>query len=337
MIVEDKTMEMQPAIEYALEQVIANSVGEDYPELRSMLRYHLGWEGESSGPEAQGKRVRPLLVLLTTSAAGGDWQKALPAAASVELIHNFSLIHDDIQDQSPVRRGRPTLWVKWGVAQAINAGDLMFTQAHLSLLNLTGLIPPEDVINASQVLNNTCIELTKGQFLDMWNETEKSIPLEAYWPMVGGKTAALLACCTELGAIVAGAESERRKAFRKFGYKLGLAFQVQDDWLGIWGNANLTGKSTESDLVSGKKTLPVLYAIQQQKQFARRWANGPINPSETPEIAQLLIDEGAQSYTEQLANRLTTEALAALDAGSISGKAGASLRNLAIKLLGRKN
>jgi geranylgeranyl diphosphate synthase, type I len=337
MINHEQTMEMQPAVEVELAQVIDHSVGEGYPELRAMLRYHLGWEGEGSGPDAQGKRVRPLLVLLSASAAGGDWQKALPAAAAVELIHNFSLIHDDIQDQSPVRRGRPTVWVKWGVAQAINAGDLMFTQAHLSLLNLTGSIPPEDVVTATRVLHETCVDLTKGQFLDLWNETEKVIPLEAYWPMVGGKTAALLACCTELGAIVAGADPERRRAFRDFGYKLGLAFQVQDDWLGIWGNADQTGKSTDSDLVSGKKTLPVLYAIQQQKQFAQSWVRGPINPSEVHEMAQLLVDEGAQVYTEEFANRLTAEALEALDAGSISGEAVAILRELATKLLGRKN
>jgi geranylgeranyl diphosphate synthase, type I len=337
MIIQEQTMQMQTAVEFELERVVDQSIGDGYPELRSMLRYHLGWEGEGSGPEAQGKRVRPLLVLLTTSSAGGDWQSALPAAAAVELIHNFSLIHDDIQDQSPMRRGRSTVWVKWGVAQAINAGDLMFTQAHLSLLNLNGLIPAEDILSASQVLHQTCVQLTKGQFLDIWNESEKSIPMDAYWPMIGGKTASLLACCTELGAIVAGASRERRSAFRDFGYKLGLAFQVQDDWLGIWGNSNQTGKSTDSDLVSGKKTLPVLYAIQQQKQFAKRWADGPITASEVPELAQLLVNEGAQTYTEQLSNQLTKDALDALDMGSISHEAGAALRNLAKKLLGRHN
>jgi geranylgeranyl diphosphate synthase, type I len=337
MIIQEQTMQMQPAVEFELERVVDQSIGDDYPELRSMLRYHLGWEGEGSGPEAQGKRVRPLLVLLTTSSAGGDWQSALPAAAAVELIHNFSLIHDDIQDQSPMRRGRSTVWVKWGVAQAINAGDLMFTQAHLSLLNLKGLIPAEDILSASQVLHQTCVQLTKGQFLDIWNESEKSIPMDAYWPMIGGKTASLLACCTELGAIVAGASRERRGAFREFGYKLGLAFQVQDDWLGIWGNSSQTGKSSDSDLVSGKKTLPVLYAIQQQKQFAQRWADGPITASEVPELAQMLVDEGAQTYTEQLSNQLTKDALEALDIGSISHEAGAALRNLAKKLLGRHN
>jgi geranylgeranyl diphosphate synthase, type I len=337
MIVQEHVVKMQAAVEFELERVINETIGSDFPELRSMLRYHLGWEGEGSGPEAQGKRVRPLLVLLATEAAGGEWAKALPAAAAVELIHNFSLIHDDIQDQSPLRRGRSTLWVKWGVAQAINAGDLMFTQAHLSMLNLDGLIPSESVIQASKVLHETCVLLTKGQFLDLWNESEKSIPIESYWPMVGGKTAALLSCCTELGAIVAGADNERIQSFREFGYKLGLAFQVQDDWLGLWGNSNQTGKSTDSDLVSGKKTLPVLYAIQQRKQFAQRWANGPVLPSEVPDLARLLIEEGAQAYIEQVADQLTNEALDALEQGLISPDSGAALRSLSIKLLGRKS
>jgi geranylgeranyl diphosphate synthase, type I len=155
--------------------------------------------------------------------------------------------------------------------------------------------------------------------------------------MVGGKTAALLSCCTELGAIVAGADNERIQSLREFGYKLGLAFQVQDDWLGIWGNSNQTGKSTDSDLVSGKKTLPVLYAIQQRKQFAQRWANGPVLPSEVPDLARLLIEEGAQAYIEQVADQLTNEALDALEKGLISPGSGAALRSLSIKLLGRKS
>jgi geranylgeranyl diphosphate synthase, type I len=337
MIVQEHILEMQTAVEFELERVVNETIGSEFPELRGMLRYHLGWEGEGSGPEAQGKRVRPMLVMLAAEAAGGEWAKALPAAAAVELIHNFSLIHDDIQDQSPLRRGRPTLWVKWGIAQAINAGDLMFTQAHLSMLNLNGLIPSENVIQASKVLHETCVLLTKGQFLDLWNETEKSIPIESYWPMVGGKTAALLSCCTELGAIVAGADNQRIQSFREFGYKLGLAFQVQDDWLGIWGNSNQTGKSTDSDLVSGKKTLPVLYAIQQRKQFAQRWADGPVQPSEVPELARLLIEEGAQAYIEKVADQLTNEALDALEQGLISPDSGAALRSLSIKLLGRKS
>ncbi len=328
---------MQPEIEQLLQVVIDRSVQGDYPELRSMLRYHLGWEGSGAGPDAQGKRIRPLIVLLSTAAAGGDWRKALPAAAAVELIHNFSLIHDDIQDRSELRRGRPTVWTKWGVAQAINAGDLMFTLAYISLLDLEKTEPPETVVKASRVLHETCVSLTKGQFLDLYNENEPSMPVDSYWPMVGGKTAALLAASAELGAIVAQADGERRAAFHRFGYQLGLAFQMLDDLLGIWGNADQTGKSTESDLVSGKKTLPVLYGLQQGGQFASRWMSGPIHAVEVPEAAGWLVQDGARAYTQQEADRLTKEALQSLDEGIVADEAGGALRSLALMLLKRQS
>ena len=133
MALKDYMQAMQPAIETELQQLINQSIPSEYPELRAMLTYHMGWEGEGAGPEAQGKRIRPLLVLLCAEAAGGNWRSALPAAAAVELLHNFSLIHDDIQDNSPLRRNRPAVWVKWGAAQAINAGDVLFTLAFVSL------------------------------------------------------------------------------------------------------------------------------------------------------------------------------------------------------------
>ena len=127
---------MLPSIEEVLQQEVEKSGAGGTHELRQMLRYHLGWEGEGAGRKAQGKRIRPLLVLLAAHASGGDWSEALPSAASVELLHNFSLIHDDIQDNSAHRRGRPTLWKKWGVPQAINAGDSLFALAHDALRGL---------------------------------------------------------------------------------------------------------------------------------------------------------------------------------------------------------
>jgi geranylgeranyl diphosphate synthase, type I len=136
MIMREYLQAMRPAVETELQQFINRTLPGEYPEIHQMMAYHLGWEGEGAGPEAQGKRIRPLLVLLAAEAAGGMWQKALPAAAAVELLHNFSLIHDDIQDNSPLRRNRPTVWVKWGTAQAINAGDVMFTLAFMAIQDL---------------------------------------------------------------------------------------------------------------------------------------------------------------------------------------------------------
>src|SRR4030067_283120 len=142
-----------------------------------MVAYHLGWEGDGAGSDARGKRIRPLLVVLACAAAGGDWGKALPAAAAVELVHNFSLIHDDIQDNSPLRRGRTTVWKHWGIPQAINAGDAMLTLAHLSALRLANTISAEVAIQAATIFQQACLQLTKGQYLDLSYENRRPLSL----------------------------------------------------------------------------------------------------------------------------------------------------------------
>jgi geranylgeranyl diphosphate synthase, type I len=328
---------IRDAIEVELKGVVNDLIPEEYGAMRLLLNYHMGWEEGPTGPAARGKRIRPALVCLCTSAAGGDWRSALPAAAAVELIHNFSLIHDDIQDNSPLRHGKDTVWVKWGIAQAINAGDLMFTLAFSALQRLRNGIPDHLALDAQQILTDTCIQLTGGQHLDLAYEQVRELPVDAYWPMIGGKTAALVACACELGALAAQNDAEQRLAFREFGKKIGLAFQVQDDWLGIWGNITQTGKSTESDLVSGKKTLPVVFALQKDQEFARRWRNGPIRPDEVSQMAGLLEKEGAKAFTRDCADQLTTEALQALDRAATHAAGKQALVQMANSLLNREN
>lgn len=325
-----------PAIEAELRQVVAHAGGPDLDGLRHMLAYHMGWESEGAGPEARGKRIRPLMVLLCTAAAGGEWEDALPAAAAVELVHNFSLIHDDIEDNSLLRHGRPTLWSLWGVAQAINTGDAMFTLAQLALLRLEETGSAQIAIRASRLLQETCLLLTQGQYLDITYEGRGDLTLEAYWPMVSGKTAALLSACMGLGALVAGAQPQALEAYRQFGRSLGLAFQAQDDLLGIWGNAALTGKSSDSDLLSGKKSLPVLYGLSLDGPFAARWKQGPIRMEEVGDTAAQLELEGARTFTQDTASRLTQESLDALKATDPKGAAGDALHELALYLLSRK-
>ena len=324
------------AIEEELRQVVSQVKGPLFEPLHHMLAYHLGWEGEGASPDAGGKRIRPLLVLLSCAAAEGEWQTALPAAASVELVHNFSLIHDDIEDNSPLRRGRPTVWYRWGIPQAINAGDTMFILAHLAMNRLEKIIEPAASFQASQLLNETCLRLTQGQYLDLSYEERGDVALEAYWPMVEGKTAALLAACTQLGALIAGTTEDIREAYRQFGTSLGLAFQAQDDLLGIWGDAALTGKSSESDLITGKKSLPVLYGLTRNGPFAKRWTKGTITTGEVSDLAAQLEAEGARDYTRKTANRLTEQALGALETARPQGKAGEALVELAGKLLHRQ-
>lgn len=325
-----------PEIEAELARVVKLAKEPLYDELHQMLTYHMGWTGAGAGPKSRGKRIRPLLVLLTCAAAGCQWTDALPAAAAVELVHNFSLIHDDIEDNSAIRRGRPTVWKKWGLAQAINAGDTMFTLAHMAVLDMERNSNPTNTLKAAQLLQQTCLRLTQGQYLDISYEDREDLKIEHYWPMVRGKTAALLAACTELGALVADADEGTRSLYRTFGRDLGLAFQALDDYLGIWGDADQIGKSTASDLLEGKKSLPVLYGLEQNGDFARRWLQGPISADEVPTLAAQLEVEGGRTFTQQEADRYTQSALSALKQASPEGKAGKALSELANRLLKRQ-
>jgi geranylgeranyl diphosphate synthase type I len=300
-----------------------------------MLTYHMGWTGEGAGPEATGKRIRPLLVLLTSASCGADWQSALPAAAAVELVHNFSLVHDDIEDNSDKRRGRMTVWKKWGLAQGTNAGDGLFVLSNLALTDLEAGYPAETVLRAAKILHATCLDLTRGQFLDISYEKRTDLTVEDYWPMVSGKTAALLSACCQIGALLGGADESKQEAYRAFGHYLGLAFQVQDDILGIWGNEALTGKSAASDLVEGKKSLPVLFGLEKQGEFAKRWSQGPIRAEEVGALANVLEAESARGSAQEAARQMTDLALENLRAANPQGEAGESLNLLADKLLQR--
>lgn len=325
------------AIEDQLIRIVSQISDQRYHGLRDMMEYHLGWVGDDAGQKASGKRIRPLLLLLSCTAEGGEWQKALPAAAAVELIHNFSLIHDDVEDDSPIRRGRPTVWVKWGIPQAVNTGDAMFTIAHLSILDLVTYTSPSIVLHSARLLQQTCLDLTKGQYLDIAYEEHRELNIEDYWPMVEGKTAALLSACTEIGAVIAESKPAIQELYRTFGNKLGLAFQAQDDILGIWGDAALTGKSSDSDLLTGKKSLPILYALNKGGEFADRWQRGAINEQEVEHLAAVLEEEGAKFYTQNVAVKLHQEALEALNKAHPSEIAENNIRRLVESLLNRQS
>jgi len=333
---EDFTQTYLAAIEDELQQAVkqANSIGNT--QLHDMLAYHMGWQGKPVNIEARGKRIRPLLVLMTCSAAGGDWKQALPAAAAVELVHNFSLIHDDIEDRSPLRRGRPTMWKKWGIPQAINAGDAMLTLAHLHLIHLTGKKSQTIVLNALEILQQACLHLTQGQYLDLAYEKRDDVTIDDYWSMVERKTAALISASTELGALSADCDEPTRNIYRSFGRLLGLAFQVQDDLLGIWGDADITGKSNQSDLVTRKKTLPVLYGLFNSGKFAECWNQASVSPDQTEKLIDLLEKAGGKTYTLTKAMELINHALNMLKEAHPMGSAGQDLKNFVFNLIHRQ-
>lgn len=355
------TTNLQTAMLEAIEQELQNQVARlDQPRTKpfhEMLTYHMGWTGEGAGPNATGKRIRPLLTLLTTASCMEDantnptsnpalpptsalptlnWLHAKPAAAAIELIHNFSLAHDDIQDNSELRRGRHTLWVKWGAPMAINVGDALFVLANQAALDLAQHYPAGIVVKAATILNDNCLELTRGQYLDMSYEERNDLSIEEYWQMIGGKTSALLATCTHIGSLLGFADDAKQEAYRLFGYHLGLAFQVQDDILGIWGNEAVTGKSAASDLVEGKNSLPVIFGLEKNGKFAERWRQGPIMAGEVKRIAALLEEEGAREFAAKMSRQETQKALDYLKEANPRGEAGGIIIGLADMLLKRE-
>ena len=330
--------ELTTAIEAELQRQVARL---DQPRthlFHEMLTYHMGWTGDGAGPEATGKRIRPLLVLLAYGSAAPEspMSAALPAAAAVELVHNFSLVHDDIQDNSPKRRGRPAVWKVWDIPLAINAGDALFVLAGQAIMDLAAFHPASIVVAASTLLQSTCLDLTRGQYLDMAFEGRTDLAVEDYWAMIEGKTAALLSTSCRLGALLGGAENGRQELYAAFGRNLGLAFQIQDDILGIWGDEASTGKSAASDLVEGKNSLPILFGLSQDGQFAARWREGNIQLEEVRVLAQLLATEGAFDYAQERARYWNMQAIDALAEAHPQGVAGKKLIELANSLLGRR-
>lgn len=302
--------------------------------MREMLLYHMGWPPK--GSSTKGKRIRPLLVCLVTHLAGGSWQDAIPAAVSIELIHNFSLIHDDIQDQSLTRHGQDTLWIKFGIAQAINAGDAMFAMALDEIWELSKRYSIGLVSECSRLLTSTCLSLTEGQYLDIDFEKREKVTPQEYQRMIEGKTTALITACTQIGALLGTGDPSIILDFKNYGYNLGLAFQVIDDYLGIWGDAAITGKSTDSDLVSGKMSYPVVLGLAQNDVFTDRWNIGNITPEDIPAILKIMDDAGIADQTEAKADEYTKNALTCLQSAAGSHPDFSILNDLTGWLLKRK-
>lgn len=243
-----------------LETAAIPTTERDLP-IYGVLRYHLGYADDDFEPARfdQGKRIRPLICLLACQAAGGDVEQALPVAAAIEMIHNFTLIHDDIQDRSDLRRHRPTVWSLWDTAQAINAGDALFAAGHMMLLRSRDAgLPAETILELSEALHGTTLKIVEGQVLDLGFEDRPDVSADEYLTMIGGKSAAIIGYACFAGATVASAPAEVVGHLAEFGRATGIAFQIRDDLLGVWQPANETGKPEADDIRRRKKSLPVL-------------------------------------------------------------------------------
>jgi geranylgeranyl diphosphate synthase type I len=345
-VLEKYSKELIPSVEEEMRDVLGGSdVNDDL--FFGMIHYHMGWvdEGMSSRESKSGKRIRPLLCLLACAASGGDWRQALPAAAAVEIIHNFSLVHDDIQDASPTRRGRKTVWKIWGASQAINTGDAMFALAHTALERLQSRGVVDSItLRALRMMDDTCLELTRGQFSDMSFENRADVSVEEYMAMIGRKTGALLSLSAELGALVSGSGPETVDHFAAFGSDLGLAFQIRDDILGIWGDETVIGKSAATDIVARKKSLPVLHGLSKSETLRNIYFDdeyGSQNSDKDDEefirrIVEILDAMGSREFAELHEKRYANSAIDHLEAINPKGEAGRALYQLTGNLLHRQ-
>jgi geranylgeranyl diphosphate synthase type I len=292
------------------------------PLLAGMARYHLGevdahFQGSGVAGIHRGKRVRPALAILSCVAAGGNADEAAPLAAALELLHNFTLIHDDVQDQSPRRRHRSTVWSLWGVGQAINAGDALFAAAHLPMYRLVTTQPAALVLRLAEAFDRMTIEIVRGQTLDLTFEGRGDVTTDDYLAMIEGKTAAIVRFAAWAGALLGGATELTAGRFATFGLALGLGFQIRDDALGIWGSLDATGKAPADDIRRRKQSLPILMLRERlgpdiRDEVDGLYAASPVGEEGVTRILSLLGESGVREDLDTRVIRYHDEARAAL-------------------------
>ena len=252
-----------------IQAALRRSLSQDGSLVYDMLRYYMGWADVSGAPTAAsaGKAVRPALCMYGCAAVGGEAETAIPAAAAIELIHNFSLVHDDIQDEDETRHNRKTIWAVWGKDKALVAGNVLRVVADTALHELADDRAPADrAIAAVDLLTESYLEMIEGQYLDIAFEGRHDIGMADYRRMISRKTGALLRCSLNLGAAVGSDDDDVVSAFRECGRALGYVFQIRDDVLGVWGDEAVTGKPVGADIRRKKNSYPVVCAMERAER-----------------------------------------------------------------------
>ena len=318
--------DLEAALEHAIERL------DDGSPAGAQIRYHFGFD---DGTPRRGKRLRSLLALEVTEEEGASRAAGLDAAVAIEIIHEFSLIHDDIQDNDRLRRGREAVWSRYGLAHGINAGDSLCAVAYLALLEGGAPLGAERKLRMTRALLDAHLAMCAGQARDIAFETaEHRVTMDEYRAMIGGKTAALFGAACELGALAAGASDERARAYARLGRAYGTAFQIEDDALGIWGDSAATGKPSGADLAKRKWTFPVVWALEGPPSRAREtvataYARGAALDGTTVDAIVAALDElGARAASDDAARVELDDAQTAADASGIdrSGRVRAFLR-----------
>lgn len=319
----------------AIEDGLRKALGPGESPIAAAARYVMGWEDQHGRPaSAGGKRIRPALCVCAGQLFG-EAQAALPGAVAVELVHNFSLIHDEVQDHDAERHGRPTLWALLGEAQAINAGDYLYARAMRVLLDGPG--QPERRQAALALLIDAVERMIGGQWADLSFESRDDVTASEYLAMVAGKTGALLGAPLAIGATLAGAPAGTARALGAWGEAVGLAFQIHDDYLGTWGNPDLTGKSNTNDIARKKKTLPIIHALQGAAGPLIReiYAKPALTETDIAAVVSALNEGGAGAFTREAAARQADAANAILETLDIGPGQKGELREIGEYLIRR--
>ncbi len=290
---------LKDQFEANLKQLALARTPDSLPGLHEMVTYHFGWNSPFS---KTGKRLRPMLLLTSSHLFGQEPLNLMPAAVAMEVLHNYTLVHDDIEDQGETRHGRECLWRRYGLAQALNLGDYLSSMAHDIFYEVEAGVDPADFAHAYSVFRQVSMDVIRGQYLDMCFETEKSVSVDEYLEMIRLKTSCLISASIRIGALLSGVDDEMDGLLEKIGKHAGLAFQIQDDYLGIWGDTSNTGKSNLTDLISRKKTYPILLGLAESTAFKAVW---DANPQITPEIARQM----AKILSEAKIDEKTNEAV----------------------------
>jgi geranylgeranyl diphosphate synthase type I len=335
------TLALPPTLHHSrelLEPALRRANGRLDDATRVVAAYHLGFCDADGEPttRAGGKATRPALALLGAQAAGGSEQAALPAAVAVELVHNFSLVHDDLMDHDSVRRHRATVWAVWGPSTAILVGDAMLALAHQVLCEADGF-----TMRASRLLADATQRLIRGQVSDLDFERRSDVTVDECIAMAADKTGALLGCSAAIGAALIGADDDVLAALSLYGESVGLAFQLVDDVLGIWGDPQVVGKPVGSDLRAGKKSLPICYALASATPAGKELADliggdGPLTRNEILLAAALIETAGARDWATAEASRHLDRAEQALSAVDLVPSAAAELLELGRFVIARE-
>ncbi|PZC48617.1 MAG: geranylgeranyl diphosphate synthase, type I [Chloroflexi bacterium] len=246
-----------------LDVSLREAVSEKLSYTATPIEYHMGWSNSSGNPikSTKGKRLRPALMLFACLSLGGKIESVLPPAVAIELVHNFSLIHDDIEDRDIQRHNRPTVWSIWGEPKAIHLGSILYDLAFLQMKKARG-IPPERLIYASSRLSESSFEMMKGQYLDISFEGRAKASTKEYIEMIAFKTASLIACALDIGVFIGTGNCKLAASLALIGRQIGQLFQIRDDILGIWGDVQSTGKPVGADIRRKKKSFPIVYAME---------------------------------------------------------------------------